>query len=67
MTDFQWSLVAPTAILAAFGILVLLLSPFYRRQSVLLAVASLLGIVLSGFATWQLWITWLGARAVGQE
>lgn len=67
MIDFQWSLVAPAAILAAFGLLVLLLSPFYRRQSLLLAVAALLGVVLSGFATWQLWTMWLGARAAGEE
>ncbi len=67
MNDFEWSLVTPSAILAAFGLLVLLLSPFYRRQSSILAVAAFFGVVLSGFSTWQLWKAWLLARAAGQE
>ncbi len=67
MTDFEWSRVAPAAILAAFGLLVLILSPFYRRQGTLLSVAALFGIVLSGVSSAQLWKSWNLARAVGQK
>jgi NADH-quinone oxidoreductase subunit N len=55
MQGFDWNLVAPAAILAAFGLLALLLAPFFRGSSWIPGSASAAGLVLAGFQCARLW------------
>lgn len=55
MQGFDWSLVAPAAILAGFGLLALLLAPFFRGSSWIPGSASAAGIILAGFQSARLW------------
>ena len=58
MGDFNLYLVLPVVVLAAYGLLVLALAPFFRGNSWILGQISLLGIGLSGFFTERLWWVW---------
>ena len=58
MGDFHLYFVLPVVVLAAYGLLVLALAPFFRGNSRILGLVSLLGIGLSGFFTERLWWIW---------
>jgi len=60
--DFALLPVLPVVILAAYGILALLLAPFYRGRSEILAGASLVGILMAAIPTWRLWTLVGGGR-----
>jgi NADH-quinone oxidoreductase subunit N len=56
--DFDLTLVLPVVILASYGLLALLLAPFFRDRSRILAGVSLLGIVMATASTAKLWQFW---------
>lgn len=58
MTDFNLFYVMPVVALSAFGLLVLLMAPFYRDNSWILGPVSLVGIGLSGYLSKSLWNVW---------
>jgi NADH-quinone oxidoreductase subunit N len=58
MADFQSMLIMPVAVLAAYGLLVLLFTPTFRRNSVVLGSISILGIAASAYFTFLLWGSW---------
>ena len=62
MISFDLSLVGPVITLVFFGLFVLLLTPFFRRESWVFAIVSLVGILTAGYLTTGLWRTW---RALG--
>jgi NADH-quinone oxidoreductase subunit N len=62
MISFDLSLVGPVITLVFFGLFVLLLTPFFRRESWVFAIVSLIGILTAGYLTTTLWRTW---RALG--
>jgi NADH-quinone oxidoreductase subunit N len=58
MGDFELILVMPVICLSAFGLLTLLLAPFYRGTSRYLGIASLIGLVMTGAFLVRLWTLW---------
>ena len=62
MGDFDLILVLPVVCLAAYGLLVLLLVPFMRGNSRALALATLIGLGMTGGTLYKLWLAW---QAVG--
>jgi len=62
MISFDLNLVGPVITLVFFGLFVLLLTPFFRRETWVFSIVSLIGILTAGYLTSSLWRTW---RAVG--
>ena len=58
MIDFNLYLVLPVVVLSAYGLLALLLAPFFRGNSWVLGPIAVLGILLAGFFTERLWGIW---------
>lgn len=58
MGDFSFALVLPVATLAAYGLLVLLMVPMLRGNPRVLAVAALIGMVVTGWLLVRLWDQW---------
>jgi NADH-quinone oxidoreductase subunit N len=64
MGDFNFVLVLPVLVLAAYALLVLLLTPFFRRDNWVHGWSPLLGITLAGYFTVRLWWKWLDEGAM---
>ena len=62
MPEFNFMLVLPVVCLSAYALLALLLSPYLRDNTRMLAVVSLIGLGMTGFTLWRLWGLW---RAIG--
>ena len=58
MGDFNYYLVMPVIVLAAYSLLNLLIAPFFRDRSVVLGAISLLGIGVAGAHVFKLWSYW---------
>jgi NADH-quinone oxidoreductase subunit N len=67
MISFDLNLVGPVITLVFFGLFVLLLTPFFRRETWVFAIVSLIGILTAGYLTSSLWRAWraLGAMETG--
>jgi NADH:ubiquinone oxidoreductase subunit 2 (subunit N) len=58
MGDFEFQLVAPVICLAGYGLLTMLLVPFQRGTPRWLALSSLVGLLMTGYALVRLWTVW---------
>ncbi|NIV47737.1 MAG: NADH-quinone oxidoreductase subunit N, partial [Gammaproteobacteria bacterium] len=58
MADFNFLLVLPVVSLAAYGLLVLVLVPFSRGSTRGLALATLIGLGMTGVILYRLWQHW---------
>ena len=55
MVEFEYILASPVIILAAYGLLALVLAPGLRDNSRFLGVVSLIGFAVTGWSLWDLW------------
>ena len=58
MGDFNWFLVLPVICLVAYGLLIMVLSPFLRGNSRWLGIAALIGLGMTGASLVRLWSQW---------
>jgi NADH-quinone oxidoreductase subunit N len=65
--SFDLNLIGPVITLVFFGLFVLVLTPFFRRETWVSAVVSLIGTVTAGYLTHSLWRSWrvVGAMETG--
>jgi NADH-quinone oxidoreductase subunit N len=65
--SFDLNLVGPVITLVFFGLFVLLLTPFFRRETWVFSVVSLIGISTAGYLNHTLWRSWqaVGAMETG--
>jgi NADH-quinone oxidoreductase subunit N len=63
--DFNFQLVMPVVVLAAYGLLTLILAPLFRDRAAILGPIALLGVVLSGLFLLKLWGHWAVAGPLG--
>ena len=64
MGDFNLYLTMPVVVLAAYGLLSLVLSPMFRGHGAWLGGIALLGIGIAGVFTFQLWREWAANGAM---
>jgi NADH-quinone oxidoreductase subunit N len=55
MVDFQYILASPVIVLAAYGLLALVLAPGLRDSSRFLGIVALIGFGVTGWSLWDLW------------
>jgi len=56
--EISWLLISPVGILSLYGLISLLMVPFFRGNSRLPGVTCLIGLATTGYALYQLWLGW---------
>lgn len=65
MQDFQLSFVMPVAILAGYGLLCLLMAPFFRRGTAWINGIAVLGVISAAVSLVSQWTAWRSAQSTG--